>query len=77
MKLLKSKIKLYKIGTRQNDRNFRYTCELNLRSFFAEKVTEKNYLLYLHCMAVDKVDKFFLLGYIGFWIFINIKGDII
>ena len=63
MKLLQSKIKIYKIGTKQNDRNFRYTCEFNLQSFFAEKVTENNSLLHLNCMALDKVNKFFLLVY--------------
>ena len=74
MKSLQSKIKLYKIGTRQNDRDFRYTCDFNLLSFFAEKVIEKNYLLYLHCMALDKVTNFFFWT-MGFWIFI--KADII
>ena len=63
MKLIQSKIESYKIRTRQNDRNFRYICEFNLPSFFAENVIENNYLLYLHCMALDKVDKFFHLGY--------------
>ena len=31
----------------------------------------QNDLLYLHGMALDKVDNFFLLDYIGFWIFIK------
>ena len=58
-----------------NDRNFRYNCELNLRSFFAEKVTEKNHLLYLRCMTPDKVTKFFFWA-MGLWMFIKAKSSL-
>ena len=44
-------------------------CEASL-----QKKSEKNYLLYIHCMALDKMTNIFFWT-MGFWIFI--EADII